>query len=64
MRDGVSGFLSESTGIVEKIRGLNIEKDHATTTLNCFNVNAAENGCLSFLDGVLPGGLSGPNSHL
>lgn len=33
-----------------------LANDKTMTSLDCLNVNASDNGCLSFLDSILPGG--------
>ena len=56
MRD----LLSESTGIVQKSCNLTnhaLEKELATS-LDCLSVNAHENKQLSFLESIIPGGLT------
>ena len=53
-------LLSDSTGIVQKSCNLTnhaLEKELATS-LDCFNVSAQENRQLSFLESIIPGGLT------
>ena len=59
--DFMSNLMSDSTGIVQRSCNLTnhaLEKE-LPTSLDCFNLNANENGQLSFLDSLVPGALAG-----